>query len=97
MPKSPIRLIREKIARREYDMSAHSVEEMAEDNLNIMDVEYAILGGNIVHTQTDDPRGTKYVIEGSATDTYTPVGVVGRFTTTGRYLVITVYVIAEVE
>ena len=30
-------------------------------------------------------------------DNYTPVGVVRRFTSTGRYLIITVYVIAEAE
>lgn len=69
------------------------MEEMAEDKLDILDVEKAILNGRIARTEEDDPRGTKYVVEGTATDRLTPVGVVGRFTSTGRYLIITVYVI----
>lgn len=71
------------------------MEEMAEDNLDIEDVEAAILNGLIGRTERDDPRGTKYVIEGTAVDGETPVGVVGRFVTTGRYLIITVYEITE--
>jgi hypothetical protein len=74
-------------------MSAHAMEEMAEDKLDILDVEKAILNGRIARTEEDDPRGTKYVVEGIATDRLTPVGVVGRSTSTGRYLIITVYVI----
>ena len=45
--------------------------------------------------ERDDPRGTRYVIEGPAADGVTPVGVVGRFTGTGRYLIITVYAIHQ--
>ena len=76
-------------------MSAHAMEEMAEDELDILDVEHAILNGQITRTERDDPRGTKYVVEGIATDRLTLVGVVGRFTGTGWYLVITVYVVTE--
>lgn len=97
MSKNAISRIREKIALRQYDMSSHAVEEMAEDNLDIMDIEHAILEGNIIRTQKDDKRGTKYIVEGRAKDNYTPVGVVGRFTSTTRFLIITVYVISEME
>jgi len=45
-------------------MSAHAMEEMAEDKLNILDVEEAVLNGRIARTEKDDPRGTKYVVEG---------------------------------
>jgi hypothetical protein len=68
---------------------------MAEDNLNILDVEEAIYNGQISRTDRNDPRGTKYVIEGKAVDQKTPVGVVGRFTGPGRYLIITVYEISK--
>ncbi len=47
---------------------------MAEDLLTIVDVESAILNGHITRMQRDDPRGTKYVVEGIAADQHTPVG-----------------------
>ena len=84
MPRSRIERIREKIRRQLYDMSAHAMEEMAEDELDIEDVEQAILNGRIARIEKDDFRGTKYVVEGTATDGFTTVGSVGRFTSTGR-------------
>lgn len=72
-------------------MSAHAMEEMAEDHLDIMDIEQAILNGRIIRIEKDDPRGTKYVVEGTAADQETSVGIVGRFTGDERYLIITVY------
>jgi len=95
MPRSRIARIREKIRLREYDMSAHAMEEMAEDALDIVDVEQAILNGRIVRREKDDPRGTKYIVEGIAADQLTPVRVVGRFTSTGRYLIVTVFMVSE--
>src|SRR5436853_5639084 len=97
MPRSRIERIREKIRLRQYDMSAHAMEEMAEDRLDIMDIEQAILNGRIARVEKDDPRGTKYVIEGAAADQETPVGVVGRFTGDERYLMITVYEVTNDE
>jgi hypothetical protein len=72
-------------------MTVHAMEEMAEDNLDILDVEHAILSGRIAKVEKDDLRGAKYVVKGFGLDEQTPVGVVGRFTATGRYLIITVY------
>jgi len=86
-----IERIREKIRLRQYDMTAHATEEMAEDDLNIVDVEHAVLTGRVVQIQRDDPRGHKYVLEGRATDGATLVGVVGRFLGRDRYLIVTVY------
>ena len=97
MPRSRIERIREKIRLRQYDMSAHAMEEMAEDALDIKDVQRAILNGNIARIDRDDPRGTRYVVEGVGVDGITPVGVVGRFTSTSHYLIITVYEIIELE
>jgi hypothetical protein len=73
------------------------MEEMAEDGLDIEDVERAILNGRIVRIEKDDPRGTKYVVEGIGSDGLTLVGIVGRFTGNERYLVITVYEISTLE
>lgn len=95
MPHSRIERIREKIRLQQYDMSGHAMEEMAEDALDIEDVEQVILNGCLARTERDDPRGTKYVVEGKGVGGIVPVGVVGRFTTTDRYLMITVYAITE--
>ena len=91
MPGRDIERIREKIRFGQYDMTAHAMEEMAEDLLDVVDVEAAVLNGRIAHIEREDPRGTKYVIEGMAADRRTPVGVVGRFAGNERYLIITVY------
>jgi hypothetical protein len=97
VPRSNIERIRERVRLRDYDMTAHAMEEMAEDNLDILDVEQAIFNGKVVRTEGDDPRGIKYVVEGLAVDGQIPVGVVGRFAATGRYLIITVYEITGQE
>ena len=67
------------------------MEEMAEDKLDIMDVEHSILNGGVARFEKDDPRGIRYVVEGAAADCRTPVASVGRFTSADRYLIITVY------
>ena len=91
MPRSRVERIRKKIRLRQYDMTVHAMEEMAEDNLDIIDIENAVLNGRLARVEKDDPRGNKYMIEGVAVDGITPVGVVGRFTHSDRYLIITVY------
>jgi len=77
-------------------MTAHAMEEMAEDGLDITDLEHAILSGQVARIEKGDPRGTNYVIEGMAMDGITPVGSVGRFARGDRYLIITVYEITAV-
>jgi len=73
------------------------MEEMAEDDLDIIDIEQAILNGQLNRTEKSDSRGTRYVIEGEAADEQTAVGVVGRFTSATRYLIITVYAMSQSE
>ena len=87
--------IRGAVVSGEYDLTRHAVDEMAEDGLGLFDVESAILNGEITKTETDDPRGPRYTIIGLAEDRKTEVGVVGRFTETGIYLIVTVYEITE--
>jgi hypothetical protein len=87
--------IRAAIRNATYDVTAHAIEEMAEDALDVVDVETAILNGRLVKTDRDDPRGTRYTVHGIGADGITPVGTVGRFTGTGRYLIITAYEIME--
>jgi len=52
-------------------MTVHAMEEMAEDDLDIVDIEQALLTGQVVRNEKDDLRGTKYVVEGFAADTET--------------------------
>lgn len=45
-------------------MTVHAMQEMAEDNLDIADIEHAVLNGCVKRIKKYDPRGNKYVIEG---------------------------------
>ena len=83
--------IRSAVLDRRYTLTEHAYEEMEEDSLDVLDVESAILTGEIEQVLTKDPRGTRYVVVGRATDQETPVGVVARFVEHDRLLVITVY------
>jgi hypothetical protein len=64
---------------------------MDQDNLDVLDVESAILTGRVDQILTRDPRGTRYVVVGTATDEATTVGVVVRFVEHEQLLVLTVY------
>jgi hypothetical protein len=74
-----------------YTLTEHAYDEMDEDNLDILDVESAILTGRIDQVLTGDPRGTRYVVIGNATDQKPLVGVVGRFVEQDQLPIITVY------
>ena len=91
MARKVIDKIRNAIRTGNYDLTYHAVEEMVEDNLDIADIENAVLKGNIAKQEFDGVRGLKYVIYGQAKDGVTPVGIVGRFKETDAFLIITVY------
>lgn len=59
MPRSNLSRIREKIRFGQYDMTAHAMEEMAEEDLDILDIEEVIFSGKITRIEKDDPRGDK--------------------------------------
>ncbi len=83
--------IRNAVLDHRYSLTEHAYEEMNDDNLDVLDVEAAILTGDIDQVLTADPRGTRYVVAGNATDEETPVGVVVRFVEHDQLLVITAY------
>ena len=83
--------IRSAILDHRYSLTEHAYEEMDDDRLDVLDVEAAILVGEIDQVLTADPRGTRYVVVGNATDEQTAVGVVVRFVEHDQLLVITVY------
>jgi len=43
-----------------YDMTVHAVEEMAEDGLDLMDVEAAILNGRVINREKTIRGDTVY-------------------------------------
>lgn len=91
MPSNDLERIRQLVRDWRYEVTDHALEEMADDKLLLVDVETAILTGEIVREDKDDPRGTVYVIEGSGTDRRIRIGVAARFTIRENVLIITVY------
>jgi hypothetical protein len=51
--------IRNAILDGRYALTEHAYEEMEEDDLDVLDVESAILTGEIQRALTMDPRGTR--------------------------------------
>jgi hypothetical protein len=83
--------IRNAILHHRYSLTEHAYEEISEDNLDALDLEAAILTGKNDQVLTADPRGTRYVVVGKATDQQTVVGVVVRFVERDQVLIITAY------
>jgi hypothetical protein len=87
---SVLERIRHKIRSRQYYLSAHAEEEMADDRFDRKDVEDAILRGFIEKQLTLDVRGTRYRIEGPGKDGR-QMHVLCRFREIGNLVIITVY------
>jgi hypothetical protein len=87
---SAIERIRQRIRERDYYLSSHAEDEMAEDGFERPDVENAILNGFVQKRMTRDPRGTRYRIEGPARDGRL-MHVVCRLREAGGLIIITVY------
>ena len=84
--------IRQKVIDRDYYLSSHAEEEMADDRLERKDIENAILRGKVDKKMTRDVRGTRYRIAGPAEDGRL-VHVVCRFKEVGDLIIITVYAV----
>jgi hypothetical protein len=54
-----------------FTLTEHAYDEMAQDNLDVLDIESAILTGAVEQALTMDPRGTRYAVVGTATDQQT--------------------------
>ena len=91
-----IHIIREKIAKQEYEFAIpHFFEEMADDNISFTDIDLAIANGKIRRKFTRDPRGTRYEVVGKATDGR-KIAVICRIKSTGKLLLITTYALEEI-
>ena len=84
--------IRQKVVDRDYYLSSHAEEEMADDRLERKDIENAIIRGKVDKRMTRDVRGTRYRIAGPAEDGRL-VHVVCRFKEVGDLMIITMYAV----
>lgn len=86
-----IDVIRRKVRNRDYEFAIpHFFEEMAEDELDMVDIESVIRNGKIRRRFTRDPRGTRFEVVGPATNGR-QVAVICRVKATGKLLFITTY------
>lgn len=86
-----LKQMREKIRTRQYVMTFHAEEEMADDNLSIFDIERVVLTGKIIEQQKDNnTKEWKYIVEGKTISADIAV-VVCKLSITGKLVIITVY------
>jgi hypothetical protein len=86
-----LRRMRQKIRDLDYVMTLHAEQEMADDDLTILDVERAVLEGAIRERQRDHQyRSWKYVIAGPTMGGET-AEVVARLSVSGKLVIVTVY------
>lgn len=76
-----------------YELTLHANDEMVDDDLDILDIEYSILSGQMVKVERDALQDVKYTIHGIGRISEIPIGTVGRFTASGKYRIITAYAI----
>ena len=91
MARRELERIRRAVLEQRYTLTEHAYDEMDADYLDVLDVEAAILTGQIEQRLTKDPRGTRYVVTGKATDETTAVSAVVRFVEHDQLLVLTIY------
>ena len=86
-----LKQIKEKIRTREYVMTIHAEEEIEDDGLSILDVEKAILDGQIIERQKDPDTGEwKYLVDGNVKGT--ALTIVSKISITGKVVILTVFV-----
>lgn len=84
-------VIRKKVLDQEYEFTIpHFFEEMANGDLQLVDIETAILNGKVNRRFTRDSHGIRYEVVGPATDGR-QVAVICRIKETGNVLFITTY------
>jgi len=89
-----LKRIQDRIRNLDYVITRHAHREMFEDGLTIVDVERAILTGNIHEKQRDKETGkTKFRLRGSTLGC--DIEVILAFGAIGRLTIITIYTIDE--
>jgi hypothetical protein len=86
-----LRRMRRAVDNGRYEITSHATEEMSRDFLLDVDALRIIETGQLSRTFTNDPRGTRYEVQGRTTDGRRGL-IVGRFLPDGSLRVITAYV-----
>jgi hypothetical protein len=86
-----VRRIRKAVREDRYELTAHAIEEMDEDDFTEDDVRDVLLRGRLVRELTNDPRGVRFVVRGRPRGREEEVEVVCRFLPSERLRIITVY------
>lgn len=74
-------------------VTIHADEEMDDDDLTIFDVENVVLTGEIIERQKDrETSESKYLVRGKTVDASESVTAVVKFGSSGKLVVITIYV-----
>ncbi len=91
MYKRVLRQMRERVRKRQYVLTLHAEEEMADDGFTIFDVESAILTGEIIERQENHHSGEwKYLVFGQVIDGRL-ITVVAKLSATNKLVILTVY------
>ena len=73
-----------------YEVTEHAIQEAEADGFGPLDLRNAMLKGQLFKKMTKDPRGTRYIILGTALDER-KLFLVCRFTERKEVRIITVY------
>lgn len=88
-----LKQLQDKIRDQHYIMTLHAEEEMNDDELTIWDIETCILTGEIVERQKDKITAEwKYRVSGQTFDGM-EVETIVKIGSTGKLIIVTVYII----
>ena len=86
-----LKRFREKIRERQFVVTVHATEELEDERLSVLDLEYAILAGAITHRQKDEETlEWKYLVTGPSLSR-DQIVVVGKLSPIDKLVIITVY------
>lgn len=81
--------IQQHILRNDYEISIHAEKERYAENISMIDIENAIVSGEILEDYADDPRGESCLILGYSRGR--AIHIVCGYTTIRTLRIITVY------
>ena len=83
--------IRKKVSDDQYEFSSHADDERQADKISVLEVEKALLQGEILESYPEDPRGPSCLILGYGDEGY-PMHIVCAKTPSDKMRIITVYI-----
>lgn len=75
----------------DYEYSSHADKERQSDKISVMEIEKALMTGQILEEYPDDQRGTSCLVLGYGNEGY-PIHIVCGRTLLGSLRIITVYI-----